>query len=36
LDEGVWDGVRWDGKSAAFLSLRQRDEKRAMAKRLAL
>jgi len=34
--EGIWDGARWDGKSATFLSLRESDEKKAMAKLIAL
>jgi hypothetical protein len=29
---GVWDGVRWDGKTVAFFALGETDEKKAMAK----
>ena len=34
--EGIWDAVRWDGKSATFLFWRKRDKKKAMAKLPAL
>src|SRR5262245_34744089 len=29
-EHGVWDGVRWDGQTAAFFALGETDEKRAM------
>ena len=31
-EHGVWDGVRWDGKMAAFYGLREMHEKKAIAK----
>jgi hypothetical protein len=31
-ENGIWDGVRWDGQHAAFLALGETDEKKAMEK----
>jgi hypothetical protein len=33
-EEGVWDGVRWDGRTAAFFAIRETDEEKAMEKLL--
>jgi hypothetical protein len=29
-EHGVWDGIRWNGKTVAFVALGETDEKRAM------
>jgi hypothetical protein len=29
---GVWDGIRWDGKTAAFFAMGEMDEKKAREK----
>jgi hypothetical protein len=31
-EHGVWDGIRWDGKTAAFFALGEMDEKKAREK----
>ena len=35
-EHGVWDGVRWNGKTASFLAIRETDEGKAMEKLLAI
>ena len=29
-EHGVWDGVRWDGRTASFFAIRETDEARAL------
>lgn len=33
-EHGVWDGIRWDGRTASFFAIRETDEEKARQKLL--
>jgi hypothetical protein len=35
-ENGIWDGVRWDGQHPSFFAIREMDEVKAMEKLLAM